>query len=382
MVLNGSRAFSNTVTYDFKDLIIDPLVKGHPIYSTHRLDESSLPTKATTSKEELMGYFRNMTVMRRTELEADRMYKAKLIRGFCHLYDGQESIAEGMEAGLTWDDAIITAYRDHCQALGRGDTPYRVLAEMCQKRTGSSGGKGGSMHYYNAKNNFYGGNGIVGAQIPVGVGLAFGLKYKEQKNIAVTMYGDGAANQGQLFEAANMAALWKLPIVFLCENNLYGMGTPNAMAAANTDYYTRGDKIPGFKCDAQNILIVRETMKWTKKFCIDNGPLFIEYLTYRYHGHSMSDPGITYRTREEIKHVRDYRDPIGLVKHMLIENSWATEKELKDIEKEIRASIDKDVEKLMKDPEPTPEDLYAHVGTKKHYIRGVTHDLTSHSYDV
>ena len=382
IVLNGSRAFSNTVTYDFKDLIIDPLVKGKPIYSTYRLEESSLPTKATTSKEELLGYFRNMTVMRRTELEADRMYKAKLIRGFCHLYDGQESIAEGMEAGLTHDDAIITAYRDHCQALGRGDTPYRVLAEMCQKRTGSSGGKGGSMHYYNSKNNFYGGNGIVGAQIPVGVGLAFGLKYQEKKNIAVTMYGDGAANQGQLFEAANMAALWKLPIVFLCENNLYGMGTPNAKAAANTDYYARGDKIPGFKCDAQNILIVRETMKWTKQFCIDNGPLFIEYLTYRYHGHSMSDPGITYRTREEIKHVREYRDPIGLVKHMLIENSWATEKELKDIEKEIRASIDKDVEKLLNDPEPTPEDLYNHVGTKKHYIRGVTHDLTSHSYDV
>lgn len=196
------------------------------------------------------------------------------------------------------------------------------------------------------------------------------------------MYGDGAANQGQLYEAANMAALWKLPQIFLCENNLYGMGTSNERASANTNYYAKGDTIPGFKCDAQNVLFVRESMKWAKNFCIHNGPLFIEYRTYRYHGHSMSDPGVTYRSRDEIKHVRDYRDPINLVKLMLVENSWATEKELKAIEKEIRQSIEADVAKLLLDPPPTAEDLYTHIGVGKHYIRGVTHDLTSHEYST
>lgn len=171
-----------------------------------------------------------------------------------------------------------------------------------------------------------------------------------------------------------MAALWKLPMIYVCENNLYGMGTSNARAAHNTKYYTRGDLIPGFKIDGQNILVVREAMKWAKDWCVKgNGPLFIEFSTYRYHGHSMSDPGVTYRTREEIAEVRANRDPIEIVRRLILENSWASEAELKEIEKKIRADIDADVEKIKQDPEPTPEDLYTDVGIGPHYIRGINH---------
>lgn len=315
--------------------------------------------------------------MRRMEVLSDMLYKKREIRGFCHLYDGQEAIALGMEEAMTRDDCIITAYRDHCQAYMRGISTYAILAEMMGKLTGSSKGKGGSMHYYNAAENFYGGNGIVGAQMPVGTGLAFAQKYKGKKNFSIAMYGDGAASQGQFYEAANMAGLWKLPMIYCCENNGYAMGTSNSRHSHNTEFYARGDLIPGFKFDGQNVLMVREAMKWAGAYVVENGPLYIEISTYRYHGHSMSDPGTTYRTKEEIANVRATRDPVEIVRHMILDHEWATEKELKDQEKDIRKTLEGEAAKIRSDPVPTAADLYTHIGsTKEHYVRGVENRLS------
>lgn len=359
----NKRTFATSVTYDL------------PQFETHNLAGHKLPTKVVTNKDELWQYFKDMTVMRRVEVVSDLLYKNKEIRGFCHLYDGQESITVGMEAGLTPEDHIITAYRDHCTAIGRGDTPHGVIAEMMQRSTGSSKGKGGSMHYYSKEGNFYGGNGIVGAQVPVGAGVAFGIKYEGKKNVCVSMYGDGAANQGQIYEAANMAGLWKLPCIFTCENNLYGMGTSVERGSHNTKFYTRGDGIPGVLTIANNVLAVREAYKWAKEYCnAGHGPLFFELLTYRYHGHSMSDPGITYRSREEVNDYRKTKDPISIVKGMLVENNFATEKELKEYEKKVRAEIDEVVEQCKKDPYPEPHELFTdiyHGPGQNDYIRNV-----------
>eukprot|EP00343_Euplotes_focardii_P009072 CAMPEP_0205828642 /NCGR_PEP_ID=MMETSP0206-20130828/35768_1 /ASSEMBLY_ACC=CAM_ASM_000279 /TAXON_ID=36767 /ORGANISM="Euplotes focardii, Strain TN1" /LENGTH=343 /DNA_ID=CAMNT_0053130669 /DNA_START=151 /DNA_END=1182 /DNA_ORIENTATION=+ len=332
-----------------------------------------MPTTAKTNKNELMKYFKDMALMRRVEIVSDLLYKNKFIRGFCHLYDGQESITVGMEAALTMEDHIITAYRDHTVAMGRGHTPYQIIAEMMQRSTGSSKGKGGSMHYYSGKNNFYGGNGIVGAQVPVGTGVAFGIKYEKKKEVCVSLYGDGAANQGQIYEAANMAGLWKLPCIFTCENNQYAMGTSVERHAHNTEFYKRGDLIPGIRATANNLFTVREIYKFGKQYCNDgNGPLFFELLTYRYHGHSMSDPGVTYRTREEVNDYRKTQDPILLVKNWILEHSIATEKDLKAIEREIRANLDEEVEKIKKDPMPAPEDLFSDIYQgKEYYIRNL-----------
>ena len=337
----------------------------------HRLDKKDLPTTSTVTKDEMLKMFESMANMRRMETVADALYKKREIRGFCHLYDGQEAIAEGMERSMTRKDAIITAYRDHCQAYCRGDSTYQILAEMCAKSTGSSKGKGGSMHYYNSKERFFGGNGIVGAQMPVGTGLAFAMKYRNEDAFAVTMYGDGAANQGQLYEAANMAGLWKLPIIYICENNHYCMGTSQKRASNNDKFHERGDLIPGLHIDAQNVLMVKETMKWAGDYAKANGPLFLEFDTYRYHGHSMSDPGITYRTKDEVMNVRQTRDPIEICRQMILEKSWATEKELKAVEKEIRSRIDKEVEQIRNDPFPEPKELYTEIGVETPPTRAV-----------
>jgi len=346
------------------------------------LEGIKLPTEAETNKAELLEYYKELNTMRRMEIVLDNLYKNREIRGFCHLYDGQESVAFGIEKAITKEDCIITAYRDHCQAYLRGYTVHQIVAEMIGRKTGATKGKGGSMHFYNKEHNFYGGHGIVGAQCPMGVGLAFALKYLKKPNVCVDMYGDGASNQGQLFEAANIAALWKLPTIFVCENNLYGMGTSNKRASANTKYYTRLGmaNVPGILLPAHNVFYVREIFKWAKKYTLENGPICIEALTYRYHGHSMSDPGITYRTKEEIAEIRKNKDPIGVVKNIILENKVATEDELKEIELQVRKECDAAVEQAKADPLPGPEDLYKDIYIEgewgKNYIRHVEYDMS------
>lgn len=325
-----------------------------------------------------MKYFREMHYQRRVEITCDEIYKRKEVRGFCHLMDGQEAVSVGLEAGITMEDHIITAYREHGLLIGRGETPERLIAEMMGKVTGASKGKGGSMHMTMKNKKFYGGNGIVGAQTPIGTGVGFAIKYEGKKEVCVTMYGDGAANQGQLFEAANMAKLWSLPVIYLCENNLYAMGTSCARAAANTKYYTRLDPIPGIKADGQHLFAVREVMKFAREWCISGkGPICVEFETYRYHGHSMSDPGLAYRSREEIAKVRKERDPIDKVKNIILTNKLATADELKAIERETKAIVDEATLKARAADWPNPEkDLLTDVmGTPEpQFIRNVEFD--------
>eukprot|EP00490_Sorites_sp_Unknown_P026090 CAMPEP_0114696012 /NCGR_PEP_ID=MMETSP0191-20121206/72040_1 /TAXON_ID=126664 /ORGANISM="Sorites sp." /LENGTH=334 /DNA_ID=CAMNT_0001993045 /DNA_START=288 /DNA_END=1292 /DNA_ORIENTATION=+ len=298
-----------------------------------------------------------MYVIRRLELVCDQYYKSKQIWGFCHLYDGQEAVCVGLEAAMIPGDHVITAYREHGWAYTRGDTVRGIFAELFGKKSGCARGKGGSMHLYWPENNFYGGNGIVGAQVPVGTGVALAAKQKGDGSCVIAAFGDGAANQGQVFESFNMAKLWKLPIIYLCENNRYGMGTSAERAAAVSEFYTRGDYIPGIKVDGMDILAVREAGRMAMEHARTEGPVVIEALTYRYHGHSMSDPGISYRTPEEVQEIRTQYDPLRQTKKLIIDNKYLTEDELSAIEKEIRKSVENDAKDALTDTELTSEQL-------------------------
>ncbi|ERN01692.1 hypothetical protein AMTRI_Chr10g4740 [Amborella trichopoda] len=332
-------------------------------FTSHKCEPPSRSVQ--TTPKELMGFFQDMALMRRMEIAADSLYKAKLIRGFCHLYDGQEAVAVGMEAAITRKDCIITAYRDHCIYLGRGGTLVESFAELMGRTGGCSKGKGGSMHFYKKENGFYGGHGIVGAQIPLGCGLAFGQKYTKDETVTFTLYGDGAANQGQLFEALNIAALWDLPAILVCENNHYGMGTAEWRAAKSPAYYKRGDYVPGLKVDGMDVLAVKQACLFAKEHALKNGPIILEMDTYRYHGHSMSDPGSTYRTRDEISGVRQERDPLERVRKLILGNDIATVAELKDIEKQAKKEVDEAIAKAKESPMPDPSGLFSDV-----YVKG------------
>jgi len=278
-----------------------------------------------------------------------------------------------MESAIDQNDRIITAYRCHPFAVLRGGTIKGVIAELLGRKTGMSGGKGGSMHMFTP--SFFGGNGIVGAQVPVGAGIAFAHQYNGNKNTTVALYGDGASNQGQVFEAYNMAKLWNLPCVFVCENNKYGMGTPAARSSMNTEYFKRGDMIAGIQVNGMDILACHQASKFAKQWAVDGkGPLLVEFVTYRYGGHSMSDPGTTYRTREEIQRMRSTQDPIAGLKKYIADWGVADEAALKAIDKAAKAEVDEAVESSKNDPEPdVATDLWSDIyfkGTEPPYMRG------------
>lgn len=328
-------------------------------YAAHKCDGPEQVCE--TTKDELLAMFKQMVRIRRTETEADKLYKQKEIRGFLHLYNGQEAVLVGMEAALTLEDHIITAYRDHGHLLTRGGTPKQVLAELMGRADGCSKGKGGSMHMYSKEGNFYGGNGIVGAQVPLGAGIAFSQKYLKTGRVSVSMFGDGAANQGQLFEAYNMAALWKLPAIFMCENNKYGMGTSIERSSASTEYYKRGDYLPGIKIDGMDALAVKQGMLYAADWARNKGPIMVEAETYRYGGHSMSDPGTSYRTREEINRMRSTRDPIEKIRYKMLDNNIATKEEIKAVEAEVKAEVDAALKEALQAPFLPIEATYQHV---------------------
>ncbi|KAK6543862.1 alpha subunit of pyruvate dehydrogenase [Orbilia ellipsospora] len=333
-----------------------------------------------TSKNELASMYRDMVSVRRMELAADGLYKERKIRGFCHLSIGQEAVAVGMEKAITPDDQIITSYRCHGFAYMRGASVKSVIAELLGRREGIAYGKGGSMHMFT--NSFFGGNGIVGAQVPVGAGIGFAMKYLKRPNTTFALYGDGAANQGQVFEAFNMAKLWGLPVVFGCENNKYGMGTSANRSSALTDYHKRGQYIPGLKINGMDVLAVKQACAWAKEYTISGkGPLVIEFVTYRYGGHSMSDPGTTYRSREEVNYMRSNQDAIQGLRTKLLDWNILTEAEFKQIDSEVKEAVDAEVHaaEAAVPPDNTSwilyEDIYAR-GSEPDWIRGRTVEET------
>jgi len=330
----------------------------------------------TISRDEALSYYRQMQVIRRLETVAGNLYKEKKIRGFCHLYTGQEAVAVGLCAAKHHDDAVITSYRCHGWTYLMGSTVSEVLSELTGRISGNVYGKGGSMHMY--ERNFYGGNGIVGAQIALGAGLALAMKYRHERNVSYTIYGDGAANQGQFFECINMAKLWDLPVIFICENNGFGMGTSSERASASTDYYTRGDFVPGIWVDGMDVITVREAIRFAREYSISKGPLVLEFATYRYGGHSMSDPGTSYRTREEVQEVRKHRDPITGFKDRIITAGLTEEEELKNIDKEVRKEVDEATNVATTEGVLPPEALYSDLfaNTEPQLVRGCTADET------
>jgi pyruvate dehydrogenase E1 component alpha subunit len=314
------------------------------------------------TKEQEFKALRDMLLIRRFEEKAGQLYGMGAIGGFCHLYIGQEAVVVGMQMALKEGDQVITGYRDHGHMLACGMSANGVMAELTGRRGGYSKGKGGSMHMFSLEKHFYGGHGIVGAQVSLGTGLAFANRYRGNDNVALAYFGDGAANQGQVYESFNMAELWKLPVVYVIENNRYAMGTAVSRASAQQDFSKRGASfnIPGKQADGMDVRAVKAAADEAVAWCrAGNGPFILEMQTYRYRGHSMSDPA-KYRTRDEVEKVRHESDPIEQVRNRLLA-AKVSEEELKKIDAEVREIVNASADFAQKDPEPDPSELWTDV---------------------
>ncbi len=324
---------------------------------------SDLKNSGFTAEEEMQAY-KDMLLIRRFEEKAGQLYGMGLIGGFCHLYIGQEAVVVGMQMAAIEGDQVITSYRDHGHMLACGMDPAGVMAELTGRKGGISRGKGGSMHMFSREKNFYGGHGIVGAQVPLGAGLAFANRYRGNQNVSMAYFGDGAANQGQVYETFNMASIWKLPVIFVIENNRYAMGTAATRSTAASEHLgARGEAfgIEAEQVDGMDVRAVREAAERATEYCREGeGPYILEMMTYRYRGHSMSDPA-KYRTKEEVQKMREEHDPIEQVKARLLKSNRASEDELKKIDAEIRDVVTKASDFATNDPLPDESELWTDI---------------------
>ncbi len=347
-----------------KSTVANQVSVGDQDYALHSLQAAHDAERAFKATDaELLTLYEQMLLIRRFEERAGQLYGLGLIGGFCHLYIGQEAVAVGLQSALDpARDSVITGYRDHGHMLAYGIDPNVIMAELTGRAAGISRGKGGSMHMFSVEHRFYGGHGIVGAQVSLGAGLAFAHKYREDGGVCVAYFGDGAANQGQVYESFNMASLWKLPIIFVIENNQYAMGTAVGRSSAETHFHRRGTafRIPGMQVNGMDVLEVRGAAEKALDFVRKgNGPVLMELNTYRYRGHSMSDPA-KYRSREEVQEVREHRDPIDHAKTELLERG-ITEDRLKELEKQVRATVSAAADFAESSPEPQMSELYTDV---------------------
>jgi pyruvate dehydrogenase E1 component alpha subunit len=322
--------------------------------------------KSNHSKADLLHFYEQMLLIRRFEEKAGQLYGMGLIAGFCHLYIGQEAIAVGMKANMIEGDKVITTYRDHGHMIAVGSDPKAIMAELLGRKDGCSQGKGGSMHLFDLEKHFYGGHGIVGASVPIGAGLAFADKYQDNNNVTFCYFGDGAAHQGQVYEAFNMAKLWNLPILFIIENNHYAMGTSVARSSSVDELHKRGIgfNIPGVKINGMDVFsVIKEGKKAVDFVRSGNGPMILEMDTYRYRGHSMSDPA-TYRSKEEVKDKKENEDPIDSLKAFIFADKIASEAEIKEIDKKVKNEVAEIVEFAKNSPEPDESELLTDIYTE------------------